>query len=157
MEQLNGIQLSSLDFKPLKMGDLLYHEGPLLSHFVDEENPSNQYFYKWSDQDDTAHRWMIFKVTERDLSAFFQHKNTLLDIIRHNAFVYFIDLKQDMTPHQVVLLATNNIPSSYLPFEDSGFDETGFENYALELKGKISSYRSTLNKLRKELVKKVAL
>ena len=92
MEKLDGIQLDGLDFKPLKMGDLLYHEGPLLSHFVDEENPSNQYFYKWSDHDDTAHRWMIFKVMERDLSDFFQHKNTLLDIIRHNAFVYFVDL-----------------------------------------------------------------
>ncbi len=157
MEKLDGIQLSDLDFKPLKMGDLLYHEGPLLSHFVDEENPSNQYFYKWSDQNDTVHRWMIFKVTERDLSDFFKHKNTLLDIIRHNTFVYFIDLEPNMTSSQVVLVATSDVPAKYLPFEGSGFDETGFEDYALELKSKISVYRSTLNRLKKDMIKKVAL
>lgn len=157
MEKLDGIQLTGLDFKPMKMGDLLYHEGPLLSHFVDEENPSNQYFYKWSDCDDTVHRWMIFKVTERDLSDFFQHKTTLLDIIRHNTFVYFVDLESDLTARQVMLVATANIPPKYLPLAGSGFDEKGYEDYALELKGNISAYRSTLNRLRKELVKKVAL
>lgn len=139
------------------MGDLLYHEGPLLSHFVDEENPSNHYFYKWSDHDDTAHRWMIFKVTERDLSDFFKHKTTLFDIIRRNAFVYFVDLDPSLTPCQITLTATAKIPSMYLPLEGSGFDEAGFEDYVLELKGKISAYRSTLNRLRKELVKRVAL
>ena len=41
--------------------------------------------------------------------------------------------------------------------EQSGFDEKGFENYALEMKGNISAYRSTLNRLRKELVKKLAM
>lgn len=157
MEKLEGIQLSGLDFKPMKMGDLLCHEGPLLSHFVDEENPANHYFYKWSDCDDTAHRWMIFKVTERDLSDFFQHKTTLLDIIRRNAFVYFVDLELDLDAHQVVLVATANIPPKYLPLTGSGFDEKHYEDYALELKGNISAYRNTLNRLRKELVKKVAL
>lgn len=157
MEKLDGVQLSGLDFKPLKMGDLLYHEGPLLSHFVDEENPSNHYFYKWSDSDDTAHRWMIFKVTERDLSDFFQLKTTLLDIIRHNTFVYFIDWASDLAVRQVILVAAANIPPKYLPLVGSGFDETGYEDYALELKSNVSTYRSILNRLRKELVKKVAL
>lgn len=115
------------------MGDLLYHEGALLSHFVDEDNPSNQYFYKWSDLNGQLHRWMVFKVTEKDLSGFFQHKNTLLDIVQHNSFVYFVDLEPNMTCHQVVLVSTANIPLKYLPFEDSGFEETGFEDYALEL------------------------
>jgi len=157
MERLDGIHLSGLDFKPLKMGDLLYHEGPLLSHFVDEDNPSNQYFYKWSDHDHVAHRWMIFKVTEGDLRDFFQHKNTLLDIIRHNAFVYFIDLEPNLVPRQVMLVATDSIPLKYLPFDSSSFDEDGFEDYALELKGKINTYRNILNRLRRDLVKKVAL
>lgn len=157
MEKLDGIQLSGLDFKPLKMGDLLYHEGPLLSHFVDEENPSNHYFYKWSDSDDTAHRWMIFKVTERDLSDFFQHKTTLLAIILRNSFVYFVDLEPNLNTRQVVLVATATIPQKYLPLADSGFEEKGYEDYALELKGNVGTYSSTLNRLRKELMKKVAL
>lgn len=156
MENLDGIQLFGLDFKPVKMGDLLYHEGPLLSHFVDDDNPSNHYFYKWSDCDDSTNRWMIFKVIERDLSNFFQHKINLLDIVRHNAFVYFIDLDSSLHAHNITLVATANIPSKYLPLVDSGFDEQGYEYYALELKSNVVTYRNILNRLRKELIKKVA-
>ena len=56
-----------------------------------------------------------------------------------------------------MLVATSSIPQRYLSLAGSGFDEKGFEYYALELKGNISAYHSTLNRLRKELVKKVAL
>jgi len=157
MENLIGIYLSGLDFKPLKMGDLLYHEGPLLSHFVDEANPSNHYFYKWCDQDEKVNRWMIFKVTNFDLSDFFKKKSTLLDIVLHNAFVFFTDIAPNLNTVQVMLVTTANIPPSYLPFEDSSFDEDGFEGYALELKSQISTYRNLLDKLRRDLIKRVAL
>ncbi len=157
MEKLIGIKLAGLDFKPLKMGDLLYHEGPLLSHFVDEENPSNHYFYKWSDQDSNINRWMVFKITDKDLNDFFKKRNTLLDVVRHNAFVYFIDLEPNLNFKQIVLVANDHIPANYLPFEDSGFEEDGFEEYAKELKGKVNTYRSILERLRKDLIKKVAL
>ena len=69
MKKLKGVKIEKLDFVPVKQGDLLYHEGPLLSVFKDELTDAF-YFYKWSDCDEIAHRWLVFKVSTPHLSAF---------------------------------------------------------------------------------------
>jgi hypothetical protein len=70
MNKLSSIEIDKLDFIPIKQGDLLYHEGPLLSVFKDALS-DNFYLYKWSDCDDKAHRWLVFKVSSKGLKSFF--------------------------------------------------------------------------------------
>ena len=53
MKRLTGIKINKLDFVPKKQGDLLSHEGPLLSVFKDHFS-DNFYLYKWSDCDEKA-------------------------------------------------------------------------------------------------------
>jgi hypothetical protein len=40
MENLEIYKTDSLDFKLKRKGDLLYYEGPLVSHFVNAEHPT---------------------------------------------------------------------------------------------------------------------
>jgi len=70
MEKLEGTMIQNLGIRLKCLGDLLYHEGPLLSHFVNEADECEHYFYKWSDCDDTCNRWIIFKVSENSLKYF---------------------------------------------------------------------------------------
>ena len=134
MEHIEAAQIANLGIKLVKQGDLLYHEGPLLSHFINEDNPDEHYLYKWTDCDDTCNRWLIFRVSVGNLKSFFEKKTNLLQLIHQNPFVYFIDLDNDLNPSNVVICPTNQIPTDYLPSERSFFKEKQYERYAFELK-----------------------
>ena len=50
MIEYQHIELKTLDFKPKKIGDLLYSEGPILSHFIGDDG--KQYLFTWVDNND---------------------------------------------------------------------------------------------------------
>jgi hypothetical protein len=60
-----------------------------------------------------------------------QPKTSLLDIIRRNVFVYFVDLASDLTLHQVERapppISPTNIPQQYLSLAGSDFHEKSYE------------------------------
>jgi len=134
METLDGIKIENLGFNPKRLGDLLYHEGPLLSHFINEDNRREHYFYKWTDSDDKCNRWLIFRIQEQSLIAFFEKKKSLLQLIMQSPFVYFVDLDNDLAQKQLVLTSPDKIPGDYLPLTHSFFTEKQYENYALKMR-----------------------
>lgn len=136
MKRLSGIKIHKLDFTPLKQGDLLYYEGPLLSVFSDSLS-NNLYFYKWSDCDETAHRWLVFKTPIAALKAFFDKKQSLRGLILEQPFAYCLDLNHELMPINIVVLSSPNIPKSYLPDADSFYDAADYESYAFDLQLKV--------------------
>jgi hypothetical protein len=70
MNNIKGLTISHLGFQPFKMGDFLYYQGPLLSHFIDKNNPTDHYFYRWVEADDNCNRWLVFNSTEKDITNF---------------------------------------------------------------------------------------
>ena len=58
-----------------KLGDLIYHEGPILSLFIDDH--SNMFLNKWVDCDDYTNQWMISSISSFELSQFY-HKTISL-------------------------------------------------------------------------------
>ena len=134
MDTIQGLNIAKLGFKPLHMGDLLFHEGPLLSHFIDKNNPHEHYLYKWVDSDETFNRWMIAKLSEESLKDFFNKKINLRQIITQNAFVYLLDLDNDLAERTILILNTNDLPEDYLPTQNAFFNEKQYEPYAFNLK-----------------------
>ena len=145
MDNIKGLNISKLGFKPLKLGDFLYHEGPLVSHFVDSSNLYEHYIYKWCDNDSDCNRWLIAKCEEAVLGDFFDKKITLRDIIYQNAFVYILDLDNDINEHNVLVVNTQDLPEVYLPTKNSFFNEKQYEKYALELKEEILKRKNVAN------------
>jgi hypothetical protein len=45
--------------------DLIYFDGPLLSHF--KHPKGDDYLYYWCDCDEQANRWMVLRVTETSI------------------------------------------------------------------------------------------
>ena len=132
MKKISGVKINKLDFVPIKQGDLLYHEGPLLSVFKDALS-DNYYLYKWSDCDEKAHRWLVFKVTIKGLKTFFDKQMSIRGLILEQPFSYFLDLDDQLEAINIALVATANMPKNYLPEQDSYFDTNDFESYALIL------------------------
>ena len=136
MKKLTGVKINKLDFIPTKQGDLLYHEGPLLSVFKDRFS-DNYYLYKWSDCDENSNRWLVFKASIPNLKAFFDKKISLRQMILDQPFSYFLDLDNQLAPHSIIVVPTQNLPKSYLPQQDSYFDEVEFDSYASILQEQI--------------------
>ena len=137
MEKLEAFPISDLGIKLKLQGDLLYHEGPLLSHFVNEDSPNEHYFYKWTDCNNECNRWLIFSVSVEKLHLFFDEKISLLQLIKQNPFVYLIDLDNDLNQKNLFFCQKQNIPEDYLPSENSFFKQIQYEKYAMELKHKL--------------------
>ncbi len=134
MEPLEGLQIQDFGFILQRKGDLLYHDGPLLSHFINEENDKDHYLYKWTDMDDKYNRWMVFKITEADLLTFLQSNIKLLELIYRNPFVFFVDLDNDLNINSLTLCRADKIPADYLPSQNSFYNEKHYEEYAAQLK-----------------------
>jgi hypothetical protein len=138
MENIEIYKTDSLDFKLKRKGDLLYYEGPLVSHFVNIEHPTQHYLYKWCDFDSNCNRWAIFKVSVDALLDFLTGKLTLLQLVRKNPYIFFVDLDAHLNPQNTFVCPTAKIPEDYLPTEDSFYDPLQYESYAIQLKNDLS-------------------
>jgi hypothetical protein len=120
------------DFNGLtKINDLIYFDGPLLSHYVDASG-NNMLFY-WVDVDDKYNRWLFFRVENDLLNKYVDKKRTLFDLIRNrgDSFVYMVDIDDNILYHNTRLVLVKNIDSSYLPSEDSYFEFESSDNVDL--------------------------
>jgi hypothetical protein len=138
MEDLEPYKIKNLDIKLERKGDLIYHEGVLLSHFIDINHPNEHYFYKWCDCDENCNRWAIFKVELTSLKLFFEGKITLLQLIEENSFIFFKDIDNNLDSVGIYVCPISKIPQDYLPDNNSYFKEALYEKYALELREKIN-------------------
>ena len=154
MKNIEGLIIPHLDFQPVKMGDFLYYEGPLLSHFIDKNNPNDHYFFRWADFDDDCHRWLIFKASEKDIVGFFNKQISLWELITQNITILLIDLDDELNKKQILITTTSKLPETYLPSVNSFFKEEQYHTYALELKNQFAKKENEQNMLI-ELLKKV--
>jgi hypothetical protein len=134
MKDIRGLNINDLGFIPIKLGDFLYYEGPLLSHFIDKNKPEDNYFYSWVDFNETAHRWLISKFTEKDLLSFFNGEISMLALVKSNIFVTLLDLDNELNKVKIQIVPTSELPENYLPIEDSFFKEEFYHTYATQLK-----------------------
>lgn len=134
MKEVKGLNINHLGFNPIKLGDFIYYEGPLLSHFIDRNKPEDNYFYRWVDFDDNTHRWLISKFSEKDILAFFNKEISLRQLIETNNFVTLLDLDDELNKAQILIVQTHSLPDTYLPSEQSFFKEEHYHIYASQLK-----------------------
>jgi hypothetical protein len=120
MEQLQGTRLLSFPYSELnKVCDLIEFDGPLLSHYQNASK-SNFLFY-WIDNDYDVNRWMLIEVNDDDFADYLHCLTPLKSLILSNASVIITHINRDMSYTETVFVAKDQIPSSYLPDDDSFF------------------------------------
>ena len=116
MELMDGLLLEDFPLKKLtKISDLIYYDGPLLSHF--QSNDSKNYLFFWVDVDDRFNRWLAVEVSKERLEAYLNEKLSLYNIIIEpkDNVIYKFDIDANQNYHNILMLSPEQIPQSYLP------------------------------------------
>jgi hypothetical protein len=155
MEDFKSINVLDLGINLEKMGDFLYHEGPLLSLFKDKTNADSYYFYKWADCDDYASRWLIFAVKKENLRRFLFKELSLKQLVGLNTFVFFVDINDDLEPKQYLIASLTDVPKTYLPTDKSFYKEGKYTELAESIKNTIltdeNNFKYSINVLINEI------
>lgn len=120
MDTLNGNILSSPPYKDLtKVYDLIYYDGPLLSHFKDAKK--DNILYLWVDNDGQYNRWLIFKVSDFSLYKYLKNIDSLRDLVLDPSedFIFTADVDQSLTYSNINLFPKNeyHLLGDYIPEE----------------------------------------
>lgn len=115
----------------VRVGDLSFYEGPLLSIFEDI-NSGYLYLFDWADRDKNFNRWLIYRVSSKFLMHFLNGKISHLELFkcRPNDQIYFSDIDSN-NKHFFHYGAFEiiNLPSNYLPNNDNFFDPCDCNSY----------------------------
>lgn len=131
MTQINGKHIDLEFSKYIKVSDLIYFDGPLLSHFI-SPNGDNYLFY-WCDVDDLYNRWIIVRVDISILQKYIEKKISLKNIILSplDGFVYVADIDDDINYQSVQILLSKELPDEYIPSDNSFFNFEIHEDMSL--------------------------
>jgi hypothetical protein len=108
----------------VRLGDLSYFEGPLLSLF-EELNSGHLYLFDWVDRDNKFNRWLIYRVSSRLLLQFIDNKISHLELFerRLDNKVYFTDIdSKNKLFSNYDSFAIESLPSNYYPNSDNFFE-----------------------------------
>ena len=141
MRKIEGydIQYDFSSFK--KIADLIFFEGPLLSHYVSDKG--DDYLFYWVDRDEADNRWLVLRVSLANLQKYIAKELTLLQLIEspNDGYLYTVDVDNDVNYHNVKLVQPSALPEDYLPEADSYYE---FEPIAVEDASELMTYELTI-------------
>lgn len=122
MKQINGIE-TTFDFRKLrKCSDLIWFDGPLLSHYMTESG--DHYLYCWLDADNDYNRWMLVRTNVTAIKDYVERRITLRELlsIPEDGIVWIADVDDQLNFHNTAMIPLSALPEEYLPTEDSYYD-----------------------------------
>lgn len=102
-----------------KIADLIYYDGPLLSHYVSSKG--DDYLFYWVDRDDNDNRWLVLRVSLANLQKYIGREMTLRELIENpnDGYLYSVDVDNDVCYHNEKLVQPSALPEDYLPETES--------------------------------------
>lgn len=108
----------------IRVDDLIYFDGPLLSTYQKEDG--SLFLILWVDNSTTDNRWCVIPVKKETLTFFLDKEITLRDVINKTEDVVFKDLYSEgdeLLERQVKKVLVKDIPEEYMPTNESYFYE----------------------------------
>lgn len=133
------IQFDFSNFK--KIADLIFFEGPLLSHYVSSKG--DDYLFYWVDRDSNDNRWLVLRVSLASLQRYMAGELSLRELIENpnDGFLYQVDVDDAIHYHDVVLVQPADLPEDYLPTAESYY---AFEPIPSEDASELMTYELTI-------------
>lgn len=122
MRKIDGYDIN-YDFSRFrKIADLIYFEGPLLSHYVSSKG--DDYLFYWVDRDDYDNRWLVLRVSLANLHKYISKEITLRELVENpnDGYLYAVDVNNDINYHDVKLVQPAALPDEYLPEAGSYYE-----------------------------------
>ena len=126
MKSINGFNITingfniNFDFsKLIKVSDLIYFDGPLLSHYMG--NNGENYLFFWVDADDNYNRWLVLRTDISSIQQYLDRKVNLRSLVMNpdDGFVFSVDIDDDMNYSNIKVVPIDELPEKYFPTEDS--------------------------------------
>lgn len=119
MKTINGFNLKFDFSKLIKVADLIYFDGPLLSHYMSSKGEN--YLFYWVDVDNEYNRWVVIRTDIFSIQQYLEKKVTLYSIITHpnDGFVYMVDIDNEIRYHNIKAISIDDLPEEYTPMENS--------------------------------------
>lgn len=141
MRRIDGYEIE-YDFSRFKkIADLIYLDGPLLSHYVSPNG--DDYLFYWVDCDDRDNRWLVLRVSLSGLQKYVGRELSLRQLIEtpNDGYLYLVDIDNNIRYHDVKLVQPSSIPEVYLPEVDSYY---AFEPIPAEDANELMTYELTI-------------
>ena len=141
MRKIEGYNIE-YDFSSFrKIADLIYFDGPLLSHYASAKG--DDYLFYWVDRDESDNRWLVLRVSLANLQKYIGHELTLRELIENpnDGYLYAVDVDNDVNYHHVMLMQPSALPEEYLPESDSYY---AFEPVPAEDADEMMTYELTI-------------
>ena len=141
MKTIKGFDIQFDFSKFKKIADMIYFEGPLLSHFVSSKG--DDYLFYWVDRDDEDNRWLVLRVSLSNLQKYMVKDMTLRELIEspNDGYLYCVDVDNDINYHNVKLVQPADLPEEYLPAKESYYE---FEPVPTEDAAALMTYEVTI-------------
>lgn len=114
---------TQFDFSSLqKCGDLIYCDGPLLSHYMSEHG--DHYLTYWVDADEKCNRWIIIRTCLKDIQRYVDKQITLYQVMTNPAdnIMWVTDVDDAMQLLNTQILSPEELPVDYLPEQNSLYE-----------------------------------
>lgn len=116
--------------KHVKILDIEYYDGPMLSLFKDEKEDSF-YLCKWLDVEQNGHKWLIFKVNHDNLYNYI-HQNidekTLIQKAINGQYATAI-IEPNLTYSHIKRFTMASLPNTFLPANNCFFIQSDCPDY----------------------------
>ena len=102
--------------KQVKLFDIEYYEGPMLSLFRDDK-VDNFYLYKWLDVAKNGHKWLIFNINLDNLYDYIQQnidERTLIENALGGQYTTAV-IHPDLSFGDIKLFTNASLPPHFLP------------------------------------------
>lgn len=122
MKTMNGFSLNFDFSKFIKVADLIYYDGPLLSHYMSDKGEN--YLFYWVDVDNDYNRWIIIRTDIFSIQQYLEKRITLHSIITrpNDGFVYAVDIDDKLQYHNTKVVPITDLPEEYTPMENSYYN-----------------------------------
>lgn len=119
MKTINGFSINFDFSKLIKVADLIYYDGPLLSHYMSSKGEN--YLFYWVDVDNVYNRWVVIRTDIFSIQQYLEKKITLHSIITqpNDGFVYTVDIDDNIHYHNTKIVPIVDLPEEYTPMENS--------------------------------------
>lgn len=115
--------------KQIKLFDIEYYEGPMLSLF--REGKSDFFLYKWLDIEKNGHKWLIFKTNIDDLYDYI-HQNidekTLVKKALDGQYTTVV-IRPNLVYDQIKHFTSSSLPNGFLPANACFFTPSDCPDY----------------------------
>ncbi|KAA6325305.1 hypothetical protein EZS27_025470 [termite gut metagenome] len=122
MKEVDGCKINFNFGSLIKISDLIYYDGPLLSYYISDKGEN--YLFYWVDVDDIYNRWLVVRTDIFSIQQYLEKKIPLHRIISesNDGFLYLVDIDSEVQYHNIQLVEVNNLPEDYIPSKDSYYN-----------------------------------